>query len=268
MIRQARTYLVGALSGVTLIGAAIVVFAVLVSAQVFHDWPIAEFANHHQRSAVAPGKALPVAAGTEAGTGGVTASTGRPNATKATANRGNGNGAANSKPAAHHAGTTTETGAIAAAPTAVTSTEGSGGGDHSSSGGNSGSHPSKPGSGSSPSGSTSGSSGSSGSGGGSSNAPATASTGSSGSGSGGSGSTTATTPPPTTTKPAQTVTEAVNGTVAGVDENVLGGTLEKTGVTEVTENLVNGVAGPESVVGKTVEGVTEAVGGLLGGGGH
>jgi hypothetical protein len=64
------------------------------------------------------------------------------------------------------------------------------------------------------------------------------------------------------------VTEAVNGTVAGVDENLLGGTLEKTGVTEVTENLVNGVAGPESVVGKTVEGVGEVVGGLLGGGGH
>ena len=210
MIRQARTYLVGALSGVTLIGAAIVVFAVLVSAQVFHDWPIAEFANHDQRSAVAPGKALPVADGTKAGTGGVTASTARPNAAKAAANRGNGNGAANSKPGAHHAGTATETGAIAAAPTAVTPTASSGG----------------------------------------------------------SGSTTATTPPPTTTKPAQTVTEAVNGTVAGVDENVLGGTLEKTGVTEVTENLVNGVAGPESVVGKTVEGVSEAVGGLLGGGGH
>jgi hypothetical protein len=49
---------------------------------------------------------------------------------------------------------------------------------------------------------------------------------------------------------------------------VLGGTLKETGVTEVTENLVNGLAGPETVVGKTVDGLGEVVGGLLGGGSH
>ena len=40
MIRQAHTYLVGALSGVVVIGIAIAAFVVLVSAQVFHDLPI------------------------------------------------------------------------------------------------------------------------------------------------------------------------------------------------------------------------------------
>jgi hypothetical protein len=64
------------------------------------------------------------------------------------------------------------------------------------------------------------------------------------------------------------VAATVNETVHAVDEGVLGGTLEKTGVTEATESVVNGVAGPETVVGKTVQGVGEDVGGLLGGGGH
>src|SRR5260221_9670426 len=41
MIRQAHTYLVSAMSGATLIAIAIAVFVVLVSAQVFRDWPIA-----------------------------------------------------------------------------------------------------------------------------------------------------------------------------------------------------------------------------------
>ncbi|MBS1861058.1 MAG: hypothetical protein JSS68_05035 [Actinobacteria bacterium] len=269
MISQARTYLVGALSGVTLISAAIVVFAVLVSAQVFHDWPIAELGTHDQKSAVGPAKALPASKDTAAtGSGRSTASIARPKARKATGNSGGAN-AASSKPA-NHGAAASEPGALAEVPAQATPTESSPstGGHESSSGGNSGSHSSPPGSSSSPSGSNAGSSGgSSGSGGSGSNAPAGASSGSSGSSGGGSGST-ATTPPATATKPAQTVAEAVNGTVAGVDEHVLGGTLEKTGVTEVTENLVNGVAGPESPVGKTVEGVAEAVGGLLGGGGH
>ena len=59
MIRQAHNYLVGALSGVTLIGIAIAVFVVLVSAQVFHDWPIAALSSHNDQSSVAPAKALP-----------------------------------------------------------------------------------------------------------------------------------------------------------------------------------------------------------------
>src|SRR5688500_13713709 len=41
MVRQAHTYLVGAVSGATLIAIAIAAFVLLVSAQVFGDWPIA-----------------------------------------------------------------------------------------------------------------------------------------------------------------------------------------------------------------------------------
>ena len=59
------------------------------------------------------------------------------------------------------------------------------------------------------------------------------------------------------------MTEAVNGTVNGVDDGVLGGALHESGVTGATEGLVNGVAGPESPVGKVVDGTVEAVGGLL-----
>jgi hypothetical protein len=61
------------------------------------------------------------------------------------------------------------------------------------------------------------------------------------------------------------VTEAVNNTVNQVDQGVTGGALEATGVTGVTEGVVNGVAGPESAVGKVVDETVDAVGGLLGG---
>jgi hypothetical protein len=60
------------------------------------------------------------------------------------------------------------------------------------------------------------------------------------------------------------VTGAVDNTVSGVDQT-LGGTLGDTGVTKVTEEAVNGVAGPESTVGQIVDKVGETVGGLLGG---
>ena len=49
MIRQARTYLVGAMSGATLIAIAIAVFVLLVSAQVFRDWPIAALGGGDDR---------------------------------------------------------------------------------------------------------------------------------------------------------------------------------------------------------------------------
>src|ERR1700761_2083955 len=58
MVRQARTYFAGAVSGVTLIGIAIALFVVLVSAQVFHDWPVAALGFGHDDSAVAPAKSL------------------------------------------------------------------------------------------------------------------------------------------------------------------------------------------------------------------
>jgi hypothetical protein len=56
----------------------------------------------------------------------------------------------------------------------------------------------------------------------------------------------------------------VNKTVAGVDE-ATGGVIGSTGVTGVTEKVVEEVAGPESTVGKTVDEVVKTVGGLLGG---
>jgi hypothetical protein len=57
----------------------------------------------------------------------------------------------------------------------------------------------------------------------------------------------------------------VNKTVSGVDE-ATGGVLGSTGVTEVTEKTVENVAGPESAVGHTIDEVGKTVGGLLGGG--
>src|SRR5262249_9099255 len=60
MIRQAHTYLVGALSGVVVIGIAIAAFVVLVSAQVFHDLPIPALSSSDQKAAaVSQAKALP-----------------------------------------------------------------------------------------------------------------------------------------------------------------------------------------------------------------
>ncbi|HEX5763208.1 MAG TPA: hypothetical protein VFY04_08825, partial [Solirubrobacterales bacterium] len=40
MIRQARSYLVGAISSTALIAAAVVAFVLLVSAQALRDWPL------------------------------------------------------------------------------------------------------------------------------------------------------------------------------------------------------------------------------------
>lgn len=262
MIRQAHTYLVGALSGATLIGIAIGVFVLLVSAQVFHEWPIADLGSHDQNRAVAPAKAFPSADhSVAAGAAGTTAGAARRGAGKARVG-------ATKKHAAHHHATSADPGAVGDATTPVSAGEtsqSSSGGDGTSSGGNSGSHSSQP----SSSAQSSPSNTNTGSGSGGSGATAAGSSGSSGSTGGtGTGTGTVTAPVTAATKPTQVVTEAVNETVHGVDEKVLGGTLESTGVTEVTENLVTGVVGPESVVGKTVEGVGEVVGGLLGGGGH
>ena len=61
------------------------------------------------------------------------------------------------------------------------------------------------------------------------------------------------------------MTETVNETVNSVDETVTGGALKETGVAGLTEEVVSGVVGPESAVGKTVDETVNAVGGLLGG---
>jgi hypothetical protein len=285
LIRQAHTYLVGALSGVTLIAIAIAAFVFLVSTQVFHEWPIVAIGTASHKTAVAPAKAL--SGGTQ------TASAGTSKATAATAP---------TAPRRHHAAATkTATVAPTATPTQDHQASSTGGGDATSpatvvataptssgrgnrsspGGGNSSSHSSKPSSSStnspssttsSPSGSSpSGSSGSSGSSSGSgttgSSSGSSGSGGSSGSAGGGGGGGTTTGPVTAGTKQlSEVLPEVVDGTVSGVDETVLGGTLEETGVTQVTEEVVNGVAGPESLVGQTVDGAGEVVGGLLGGG--
>ena len=72
--------------------------------------------------------------------------------------------------------------------------------------------------------------------------------------------------PAPTTSTSGRVTESVNDTVGNVDQAVTGGALESAGVTQVTEEVVNGVAGPESTVGKVLDETVNAVGGILGGG--
>jgi hypothetical protein len=290
MIRQAHTYLVGALSGVVVIGIAIAAFVVLVSAQVFHDLPIPALSSSDQK-AVSQGKALPGSPGRAvANTGGVATgaspSQALADATPAPAGR---TGANESQPRANRQAndptpTRQGTGPAEAVETAPTTTTPSSGGDEgsSSSGGKTGgsknpqpssgtkSQPtSTPGSvsGNNP-GSSSGTSGGSGPGNGTTTTTSGSSGGAPSTGTSGGGTTTVPpVAPVTTAKPSETVTETVNGTVGTVDES-LGGTLTETGVTKVTEEVVEGAVGPESVVGKTVDGVGEVVGGVAGGSGH
>jgi hypothetical protein len=289
MIRQAHTYLVGALSGVVVIGIAIAAFVVLVSAQVFHDLPIPALSSSDQKAAaVSQGKAV-TAPGDQAvaTTGaGATPRTSQGN-TNANPNGGGRNGAKNTQPQAHHQAAPATPTQEATGPAEVvetTPTANTGGNEGSTSGGgkSGGSHSSQPSSSShSPSSTTSGggnvsggnstsSSGTSGSGGGNST-PTTTSGNTGGSTTTGAGGGTTTTSPPatpvTTAKPSETITEGIDGAVGTVDE-ATGGTLSESGVTHVTEEVVKGVAGPESVVGKTVDGVGEVVGGLLGGNGQ
>jgi hypothetical protein len=221
MIRQARTYLVGAMSGATLIAIAIAVFVLLVSAQVFRDWPIAALGSGDDAAAVSDAK--------PAGPGGTLAGQ---QASPAAGGRGAATGGSDGNGGA------------------------SGQGDGSLASVGNGSQPSAPGQGGAP-GSGSGGGGS----GGQSPAQAPGTSASSGGGggggsaSGGSGG---------ATTPSGKAAETVNNTVNQVDESALGGTLNDTGATDVTEGAVNGVAGPESPVGKVVDEVTGAVDGVLG----
>jgi hypothetical protein len=227
MVRQAHTYLVGAVSGATLIAVAIAAFVLLVSAQVFGDWPIAGLGGAKE---TAVHESQPVGG---SGAGADTAAAATANATTAAAGAnakagGNQGGAGSGAADDFRGGSGTES---QAASDVV------GGGGQGGSGG----APSNPGTtnpGSNPS------------------SPSTGSSGGSSGGSGSGGSSTA-------SSPSQSVTDTVNDTVNSVDQTATGGALEATGVTTVTEGVVNGVAGPESVVGKTVDGVAGTVGGLL-----
>jgi hypothetical protein len=227
MIRQAHTYLVGAMSGATLIAIAIAAFVLLVSAQVFRDWPIAALGSGDGGAAVSEARPAPgspggaPASGPGAANGQATSATGGAGA----AAKGNGG-----------------SGAVGAGPTATIEGE-SGGGNTVVAGGRGqgGSGPSAPaGSPGSPD-------------------PAAPKT----SGGGGSGSAGGSTTSPTST--AGKVTETANDAVSQVDTTVTGGALQDSGVTAATEGVVNGVAGPESPVGKVVDETVNAAGGILGG---
>jgi hypothetical protein len=232
MIRQAHAYLVGAVSGATLIAIAIAAFVLLVSAQVFRDWPIAALGDSGGGSVgVSDARSASGGGGDASSSSGVAANS---TATTAGANAGAGGGSS----ADGAAGVGSVDG------TAATPTGQAGGGSEAGGGGSPAS--SAPASGSTPSASSGNSGSGSGSGGGG------------GGGSSGSG--------PAASTPSGKVAETVNDTVGTVDETVTGGALEKTGVTGVTEGVVNGVAGPESVVGKAVDETAGALGGILGGG--
>jgi hypothetical protein len=228
MVRQAHTYLVGAMSGATLIAIAIAVFVLLVSAQVFRDWPLAALGGDDSASV---SKAKPLGE-TPAGDSSTAI---RAGAGAAAAPRGAQGGADRGSRAGGDGGP---------APTATIEAGGGVAGDEGSGSGGGGSGTGAP----------SGNSGT----------PArSASNASTGGGhGGGGGSDPGTTTPSTSGK----VSETVNDTVNQVDQAVTGGALNEAGVTEVAEGVVNGVAGPESTAGKVVDEAAGAVGGVPGAG--
>ncbi len=231
MIRQAHTYLVGAVSGTALIAAAVVAFVLLVSAQAFRDWPLAGLPDLNgsggESSAVSGGKAVADSAPSGT-TGPVSAATGSA-ASKGVAKSTRGQGS--DQPGAF-AGTPAANGSPA--PGSPVESPVAGG----------------PGSGSAPAASATPSASAPTK----SPGPADGGGGQASGGGGSSGSSTS-----------GQVTGTVNDTVAGVDK-VTGGALGDTGVTKVTEEVATGAAGPESTVGKTVDKALDTVGGLLGSG--
>jgi hypothetical protein len=215
-----------------LIAIAIAVFVVLVSAQVFRDWPIAALGDGGGES-VEVSKAQPVGT-TSAGAGAGSSDGGAGSAAGAAANDGRRAGAA-----------VRENGGSLAAGGGVGGTGGQEGTEPGGSGTGDGRRGGSPANGSPQTTNASSPSGSSGS-----------------SSSGGGGKSSSDT---TTSSPSSQVTDTVHDTVTKVDETALGGSLGNSGVTEATEGVVNGVAGPESAVGKVVDEAVGAVGGLLDG---
>ena len=82
MIRQAHTYMAGAMSGATLIAIAIAAFVLLVSAQVFKSWPIPDLGGGEGQVHVSDARAAtsPSSDAAAASTG---AAAGKPSATGA-----------------------------------------------------------------------------------------------------------------------------------------------------------------------------------------
>jgi hypothetical protein len=254
MIRQARRYLVGAASSVTVISIAIVAFVLLVSAQVFQSWPIGDLGSGDGQAAVSSADAV----GSDTAPGAPkTVAPGGAGATAPEAGGGERPGGGDRTAAPQD-----DTGVGSNAPP-VTSSEPVAPAE-AGNGPSSGSDPSE-----SPAPAESNSSPSSG--GGSATSAATGSSGGGGSKSGSSGSGSGpgkvaeeVAEPVTGGSTSAKVTETVNETVNSVDETATGGALKEAGVTGLTEEVVNGAAGPESVVGKTVDEAGKAVGGLLG----
>lgn len=221
MIRQAHTYLAGAVSGTALIATAIVAFVALVSLQAVRDWPLAGIGGNDQTGVSAARPA--VHAG---GTTGEVATGRRPGAVAAGA-RGGRN--------PHGGGSKARNTALGALPA-------------SSGGPPAGSPPSTEG------GATGG-------------GPARSGAPGSGLNGGGGGGGQSGNPSSPGSSPSDSVAGTVNKTVSGVD-SATSGALGEAGVTKVTEETVDGVVGPETPMGKTVEKSVETVGGLLGGSGQ
>src|SRR3954452_22722873 len=90
MIRQAHTYLAGAVSGTALVAAAVVAFVMLVSFQALRDWPLAGISLGGDDSA-----ATPSAPGSDSSTAtGGTAATAGPVVPRGSARKGNARSAA------------------------------------------------------------------------------------------------------------------------------------------------------------------------------
>ncbi len=257
MIRQARRYLVGAVSSVTVISIAIVAFVLLVSAQVFKDWPIAALGGGNEQAAVSEASAVfagstPTAALAKTVKPGTSAT---PVRTPATSGGDQSSGGANRGVAPQ------DNTSVGSSAPPLTESEPVTSAPQSSSPGSS---PSSPADTSSPSPDQSSPTSSGGD-----NATGTSSGSSKGSsGSKSPGQVVEEIVAPVTGKGGSTtakVTETVNNTVNSVDEAVTGGALNETGVTGLTEEVVNGVVGPESALGNTVDETANAVGGLLGG---
>lgn len=227
MIRQAHTYLAGAMSGTALVGAAIVAFVMLVSLQTLKDWPLTGISlGGDDNAAVAPARPGTGAAAARHAAAGTAHAAGR--ATAGARGRGarNQRGAGTSESKADVAPVVTP---ASGNPTTTSPTQ-------------------SPANQTGPNASSSSPSGSASSGG---SNPAGGGGGSTGSGSSGSKSTSG------------AITGTVNNTVSGVDQ-ATGGVIGGTGVTKASEEVVNGVAGPESTVGQAVDEVTKPVGSLLG----
>jgi len=282
MVRQARRYLVGAVSSVTVVSIAIVLFVVLVSAQVFTDWPIAALDGGGEKSAVSA--ASEVSAEVESAPSAAAQPKTVNPATSRTATAGDLTAAGDDRAGGGDTRIAAPQDNTSVGSTAPPVTE-SEPVRSASDGGSTGSSPRSPsdsdsGSGSAPAPSQSAPASSGGGSTPASNSNSGISDGSKGSGGGASGGATeseGSKPPgkvveevvdPVTGGGGSTtakVTETVNSTVDTVDETLTGGALKEAGVTGLTEEVVEGVVGPESVVGKTVDETLNAVGGLLGG---